>query len=86
MKTIRLTKKEHELLNYFLDRLEDELDNSGCNDIFDDIIGIFTEKEGEDLANQVNKLYKSSEKRNAKWPSLFDTELLDLLRKKIKRH
>ena len=82
MKTIILSERDLELLNYFLDQLDNYLGNEGCNDLGGEIEAMFSEEEGEQVAKEFAKINNPADPNGPDWP-LFDGCLLAWLQHKI---
>ena len=75
LKTVQLTDSEWKALDMFLEELGDHQSNAGCNDLPKSMQALFTDSEGDQLANELGE--------GPEWP-LPDFCLLSLLQRKIR--
>ena len=76
MKAVILSEAEWKCLDMFLEELGGHQTNAGCNDLPKEMQALFTDSEGDELANELGE--------GPEWP-LPDFCLLNLLQRKIKR-
>ena len=83
MKTIQLDDKLYEALEAFLEDYDNELGNRGCNDLSPEIEQLFSEEEGEKLAEEFAVYNNPKDPDEPGWP-LPDYCLLALIRHKMR--
>ena len=83
MKTIILDNNQYKLLMHYFEQLSDYYSNAGCNDLEKSIRDMWTQEEGQTIADEFAKYNNPKTPNGPPWP-IPDSCLLYWMKSKLK--